>query len=44
VPLYEELAKKPADKRWALEVYRVARPGYHPVTQHTVDQKLGLAK
>lgn len=44
VPLYEELAKSPADKRWALEVYRVARPGYHPVTQHTVDQKLGLAK
>ena len=44
VPLYEELAKKPADKEWALAVYREARPGYHPVTQHTVDQKLGLAK
>jgi len=44
VPLYEELAKKPADKQWALAVYAEARPGYHPVTQHTVDQKLGLAK
>jgi leukotriene-A4 hydrolase len=44
VPLYEELAKRPADRQWALDVYRVARPGYHPVTQHTVDQKLGLAK
>jgi aminopeptidase N len=42
VPLYEELAKRAEDKSWALAVYAKARPGYHPIAQATVDEKLGI--
>ena len=42
VPLYEELAKTPENKAWAVAVYARAKPGYHPVTQGTVELKLGL--
>ena len=41
VPLWTELAKTPANKAWAIEVYRKARPGYHPIAQGTVDAILG---
>jgi len=41
VPLYQELAKRPADKAWAQAIYVRARPGYHPVSQHSVDAVLG---
>jgi aminopeptidase N len=41
-PLFEELAKKPADKPWAIEVYGRAKPGYHPVTQAAAERALGL--
>ncbi len=41
VPLWAELAKTPENKAWALEVYRKARPGYHPIAQGTVDAILG---
>jgi leukotriene-A4 hydrolase len=41
VPLWTELAKTPENKAWALEVYRKARPGYHPIAQGTVDAILG---
>lgn len=44
VPLWTELAKTPENKKWALEVYGVARPGYHPIAQGTVDVILGRAK
>ncbi|WP_019025983.1 M1 family metallopeptidase [Colwellia piezophila] len=40
VPLYKELAKKPESKKWALEVYQQARPGYHGLAQGSVDDAL----
>ena len=40
VPLYEELAKTPANKAWAEQVFARAKPGYHPLTQKTVAEKL----
>ncbi len=36
-PLYEELIKTPDGKKRADEIYAKARPGYHPITQATVD-------
>lgn len=32
-PLYRELAKTPDNLKWAREVYELAKPGYHPLTQ-----------
>ena len=40
VPLYKELASKPESKAWVEEVYKIARPGYHPLAQGTVDAVL----
>lgn len=40
VPLYKQLAESPQGKTWATEVYRKARPGYHPLAQVTVDEVL----
>jgi leukotriene-A4 hydrolase len=42
VPIYEELAKSDDGKQFAIAVYRKARPGYHPLTQGTVDKVLGI--
>ncbi|HET9032912.1 MAG TPA: M1 family metallopeptidase [Dokdonella sp.] len=42
VPIYEELAKTENGKAFAIEVYAKARPGYHPMTQASVDKVLGL--
>ena len=36
-PLYEELAKTEQGKRRGLEIYRAARPGYHPIASNTID-------
>lgn len=36
-PLFEELVKTPAGKQRAQDIYKKARPGYHPITQQTVD-------
>jgi hypothetical protein len=36
-PLFDELAKTPEGRIRAQEIYRKARPGYHPITQSTVD-------
>lgn len=36
-PLYQELMKSEQGKRFAQRVYAVARPGYHPLAQGTVD-------
>ena len=36
-PLYEALAKTPDGKARARAIYAKARPGYHPITQTTVD-------
>lgn len=40
VPLYKQLVESPQGKIWATEVYRKARPGYHPLAQVTVDEIL----
>lgn len=39
-PLFDELAKTPEGTKRANEIYKKARPGYHPITQATVDQIL----
>lgn len=36
-PLYQELVKTPDGKQRAQAIYKKARPGYHPITQSTVD-------
>jgi leukotriene-A4 hydrolase len=41
-PLYEELVKTPEGKERALAIYKRARPGYHPISQATVDGILGF--
>ncbi len=43
-PLYEELVKTPEGKRRALEIYKKARPLYHPISQSTIDGILGIGK
>lgn len=43
-PLFEELAKTPEGKERALEIYRKARSGYHPITQSSVDAVLDWKK
>jgi hypothetical protein len=39
-PLYAELVKTPQGRRRAEAIYRRARPGYHPISQATIDQVL----
>ncbi len=41
-PLYERLAKTENGLTWARNVYKDARPGYHPVTVSTIDEILKL--
>ena len=41
-PLYEELAKTPEGRIRALDIYRRARPGYHPISVGTIDEILGF--
>lgn len=41
-PLYTKLAQTEEGKQWALEVYKKARPGYHSVSYHTIDDILGV--
>lgn len=36
-PLFEELVKTPEGRKRAEEIYAKARPGYHPITQTTID-------
>jgi len=36
-PLFEELAKTPEGRTRAVAIYTKARPGYHPITQTSVD-------
>jgi hypothetical protein len=40
VPLYEELAKTPEGLAFARTVYAKAKPGYHPITQASVERAL----
>jgi len=41
LPLYEAMAKTEPGRERALAIYRQARPGYHPITQGSVDAALG---
>ena len=41
-PLYEALAATTAGRERAVEIYRKARPGYHPISSETLDELLGL--
>ncbi len=41
-PLFEELVKTPEGKARAMEIYKKARPGYHPITQGSIDAVLSL--
>ncbi|MGB7069829.1 MAG: M1 family metallopeptidase [Pyrinomonadaceae bacterium] len=36
-PLFEELVKTPGGTKLANDIYKMARPGYHPITQASVD-------
>ncbi len=40
VPLYEALAKTPDGKAFAKQVYAKAKPGYHPMTQASIEKAL----
>ncbi|PCI32884.1 MAG: aminopeptidase [Alphaproteobacteria bacterium] len=40
-PLYKQMATTPEGLKLALEIYRPARPGYHPMTQRVLDKILG---
>lgn len=42
VPIYTELAKSDEGKAFAIAVYQKAKPGYHPLTQASVEKVLGL--
>ncbi|MEM7081662.1 MAG: M1 family metallopeptidase [Pseudomonadota bacterium] len=37
VPLYDDLMATPAHREFAFDVYKRARPGYHPLAQGTVE-------
>jgi len=40
-PLYTELMKTPEGRQRARRIYSVARPGYHPIAQATIDGIVG---
>jgi aminopeptidase N len=40
-PIYTEMAKTPEGAELALRIYEKARPGYHSVSQNTIDEILG---
>jgi hypothetical protein len=44
VPLYEALAKTPDGLAFAREVYAKAKPGYHPMTQASIEKALAKKK
>jgi hypothetical protein len=44
VPLYEALAKTPEGLAFARSVYAKAKPGYHPMTQASIEKALGRKK
>ena len=41
-PLFEEMMKSPENRRYAKVIYAEARPKYHPITQATLDQIVGV--
>ncbi|MFM2124126.1 MAG: hypothetical protein RL328_577, partial [Acidobacteriota bacterium] len=43
-PLYTALMKTPAGQQRARAIYKVARPGYHPIAQTAMDKIVGASK
>ena len=43
-PLFQELAKTEAGTTRAASIYTKARPGYHPITQASIDEILKWKK
>ncbi|HEY8468907.1 MAG TPA: M1 family metallopeptidase [Longimicrobiales bacterium] len=43
-PLYADLVATDWGRPLAEEIYRRARPGYHPVSQNTIDELLGVRR
>ena len=41
LPLYTAMAKSPEGAERALRIYEKARPGYHSVSQGSIDEVLG---
>ncbi|MDT8438295.1 MAG: M1 family metallopeptidase [Wenzhouxiangellaceae bacterium] len=41
-PLYQALADSDWGRDWAIEVYRRARAGYHPMTRQAAERALGI--
>jgi len=41
-PIYAAMAKTPEGRERALAIYRKARPGYHAVSSHTIDDILSV--
>lgn len=39
-PTYKALIEADSSKKWAQEIYELARPNYHSVATHTIDQLL----
>jgi aminopeptidase N len=42
VPIYQDLMQTPAGRERAQRIYAAARPGYHPITQATLDGIVGV--
>lgn len=40
IPIYKELLKTEAGRKKAMEIYKVARPNYHPMTYNYLDKLL----
>jgi leukotriene-A4 hydrolase len=40
MPLYKEIIKSPEGKEWAKKIYATARPNYHSVAYHSIDELL----
>lgn len=40
MPLYKEMIKTPKGKEWAKKIYANARPNYHSVAYHSIDELL----
>jgi len=37
VPLYSEMMKSEEGRKMAAEIYSIARPNYHPISQNIID-------
>ncbi|HET8572631.1 MAG TPA: M1 family metallopeptidase [Edaphocola sp.] len=40
-PLYREMTRTPEGRKMASEIYKIARPNYHPLAQKDIDHILG---